>query len=299
MRAGATFLLLFISASAVLAQNLPLPVVTNSPVAIFRRLLTMQAVEREQFIAMRPTNSQPLLRAKVREYMALSDADREARLQALELRALLLPLMKLPEAERNAHMALLPPDKRKLVEERLRTWTVLPPDIAKDVLENEAAVRFFLQSQSSNEREAMLSHMSPQQRADLDKDIRRLEAMSPERRELAVRNVERYFALDDTQRKQTLDALSAQERALVTTALGRLSIMPPEQREQAVVGLRKFKSLSPTEQQQFLRTAQRWQSMPEKERQLWRELVARTKLSSPPPMPPSPETLKTRRISTK
>lgn len=293
--------LVVVSASAALAQTPPPPpipqTITNSPVAVFRRLLAMNESERGQFIGARPVEAQAYLRAKVQEYLALSPADREARLQSLELRALLLPLMKMSEAQRASQIELLPPDKRKLVEERLRTWAVLPPPLAKDVLENEAAVRFFLHSQSSSEREAMLSSMSPQQRSDLQRNIERLDALSPARREMAVRNVERYFAFDSKQREQTLSALSDQERALVTNALARLSTLPPDERGQAVEGLRKFKGLSLADQQQFLRSAQRWQSMPEKERQLWRELVARTRLTPPPPLPPSPEMLRPRRVS--
>jgi hypothetical protein len=276
----------------------PMPFVTNSGAHVFRRLVAMDENQREEFIEGRSKEAQVLLRAKVREYLALTAEDREVRLQALELRALLLPLMSMEESQRAAHVQFLPADKRKVVENRLRTWAILPPPLAKDVLENEAAVRFFLQSQSSTEREAMLGSMSPQQRADLQKNMARLEAMSPERREMAVRNVELYFALDSKQRDQTLSALSDNERAMVTNALTQLSVLPPTQRGQAVEGLKKFKGLSAADQQQFLRGAARWQSMPEKERQLWRDLIARTRLSPPPPMPPSPGSLRPQRIST-
>ncbi|HMJ91113.1 MAG TPA: DUF3106 domain-containing protein [Candidatus Acidoferrum sp.] len=275
----------------------PLPVFTNTGLHSFRRLLAMNEAEREAFIVGRSKEAQPILRAKVPEYLALTAEAREARLQSLELRALLLPLMSMAEPQRTLHLQTLPPEKRKVVEERLRTWTILPTPLAKDVLENEAAVRFFLQSQSSTEREAMLTNMSPQQRVELQKSMARLDAMPPERREMAVRNVERYFALDAKERDQTLSALSDRERAMVTNALERLSILPPEQRGPAVEGLKKFKGLSAAEQQQFLRGAARWQLMPEKERQLWRDLVTRTRITPPPPMPPSPEMLRPRALS--
>ena len=118
--------------------------------------------------------------------------------------------------------------------------------------------------------------------------------MSDARREITARNVKKYFALEAPERSDALASLNTTERGMVTNAFARLSILPPQQRGLAVEGLRKFKALSPAEQEEFLRSATRWQAMSEKERQLWRQLVSRTRLM-PPPLPPIPQSSVPRR----
>jgi hypothetical protein len=299
-------LLLFASAMIAFAQESSLPILptraalTNNSVQVFRRLLAMNESEREQFIKSRPSASQPFLRAKVQEFLALDTTERERRLQSLELRALLLPLMSMPAEERSRYVQTLPEDMRKLVEDRLRIWIILPPPLAKDVLENEYAVRFFLDLQTSTNRQELLSSMSPHQKTQLAAGIEKLNQMSPARRDLMAYHVQRLFELDAREREQTLSALSDHERALVTNALARLSTLPAGEREQAVEGLRKFKGLSETEQKQFLRSAERWKALSEKDRQVWRALVAHTRSIMPtslPPMPPSPEQIRPKRIT--
>lgn len=298
MTALRVILLVLVCASLAQAQlppTPPPPVFTNTPVVVFRRLLAMDEGEREKFIGSRAKEAQPLLRAKVQEYLALPPATRESRLQSLELRALLLPLMSMSETDRAVQIAQLPPEKRKVVQGRLATWSIMPPPLAKDVLENEVAVRFFLDTVSAD-REELLRRMSPQQRAELESGIDRLNKLPEGRRQMAAENVARFFGSDSSNRAETLSALSDKERSLVTNALARLSKLAPEERTQAVAGLRKFKELSPVEQQQFLRSAARWQSMSEKDRQTWRELVARTRSVMMPP-PPMPADARTRRVS--
>ena len=51
-------------------------------------------------------------------------------------------------------------------------------------------------------------------------------------------------------------------------------------------GFKKFAELSPVERAEFLKTADRWRTMSEKDRILWRKIVAL--LQSPPPPPPLP-----------
>lgn len=267
----------------------PLPVITNSPVQIFRRLLAMTEQERQQYLAARSPESQAVIREKLKEFLALDSLQREARLQSLELRALLLPLMNAPASNRAEYLAALPAQKRKLVEDKLRVWDILPPPLRDDVLANEKAVRFLTQVRSGENAEQLMSGMSSAQRTQLEKEVTRFNELPEARREITTRNVEKFFGLDAPQRSHALSSLTANERAVVTNAVARLSILPPPKRELAVEGLKKFKLLSPAEQQEFMRTAARWQSMTEKERDLWRQLVARTRPPLPPPMPPPPK----------
>jgi hypothetical protein len=264
----------------------PIPVVTNSPVQLFRRLLAMSDGEREQFLAARSPESQAIIRGKLKEFVALPADAREARLQSLELRAWLLPLMNMPPANRAAYLEALPSDKRALVQDRLRTWDIMPPPMRDDILENEMAIRFLTQVRGGAKSEELLSGMSPQQRNDLEKGLARLNDMPAQRREVTARNVEKFFGLEAPQRSEAIATLTEKERGVVSNAVVRLSILPPLQRELAVEGLKKFKALPPAEQEEFLRSAARWQAMTEKERQLWRQLVARTRVVPQPPMPP-------------
>ena len=49
----------------------------------------------------------------------------------LQLRCDLIPLMHLLPTNRTARLAAIPEDDRKLVEDRLREWDILPPDLRK------------------------------------------------------------------------------------------------------------------------------------------------------------------------
>jgi hypothetical protein len=186
---------------------------------------------------------------------------------------------------RAAYLAALPADKRKLVEDRLRTWDILPPPLRDDVLANEKAVRFLTQVRSGEKAEELMRGMSSEQRTELQQRVDDYNKLPESRREITARNVEKFFGLEAEQRSETLSSLTDRERTVVTNAVARLSILPPTKRELAVEGLRKFKALSPAEQQEFMRTATRWQNMTEKERELWRQL---TRPPMPPPMPPGP-----------
>jgi hypothetical protein len=59
--------------------------------------------------------------------------------------------------------------------------------------------------------------------------------------------------------------------------------LPPKQRVLCLRNYAKFAGMSSTERAEFLKTAEKWSKMSPKERQAWRDLVARV-----PMMPPSP-----------
>jgi len=259
----------------------PAPIGVAAPTQIFRRLLAMTDAEREQFLAQKGTNVQAFLRGKVQEYLALSQSEREARLQALELRAYMLPLMKMPAVSRQAHLESIPADRRKDVEQRLRLWDIMPPPLKNDVLQNETAIRIFVQSRASGTPENPAG-LTPQQRDEYEA----WKALPPERREHMIAHFDTFFGLDPNKQRRTLGILSDTERARLQPTLAALDGMTKTQREEVVEGFKKFKGLSPSEQHEFLRTAARWQAMTEKERDLWRHLAVQLRNTPPPPMPP-------------
>ena len=82
------------------APNPPAVSMNNAATELWRRVLAMTESDREAFITSKPAAAQDYLRGKVKEYLALSPADREARLRGLEMRAMMLPLMKMPYSTR-------------------------------------------------------------------------------------------------------------------------------------------------------------------------------------------------------
>ncbi len=262
-----------------------------APTEVFRKLLAMGEAERASFIAAKPEASQQILRAKVKEYLTLAPAAREARLQSLELRWYMLPLMKLPGAERARAMTALPEDKRSLVEPRLRTWDILPPPLKLEVLENESVVRFFVQAQESGtSHEELLRTLSPAQRAQMESDFGRWTNVPPARRERMFANVDRFFGqLDPKARTKTLRKLDEPERAQMQRTLKTFEGLPEAQRQRLVDGFKKFKDLAPADRQAFLKSADQWQTMSDKDRQLWRLIINQTRRPPALPIPPFPQ----------
>src|ERR1051325_7567036 len=102
----------FCGVMAALLAGLPLfaqPVPTNGqqklppmpPTPIdFRKLLAMNAAERETVLATRTQQQRDVLIEKIREYESLPAAEREARLCSLQLRLYLRPLLEVPSSNR-------------------------------------------------------------------------------------------------------------------------------------------------------------------------------------------------------
>src|SRR2546426_999281 len=120
----------------------PAPPATKSPVDTFRELLAMNAAERRDFLTNRSPESRKLILAKVREYDTLSPDQRDLRLRATELRWYLLPLMQASRTNRAEQLAAIPVEVRKLVEDRIQLWDMLPPELQKELLDNEAIIQF-------------------------------------------------------------------------------------------------------------------------------------------------------------
>ena len=82
--------------------TLPPPLPSQTPVDYFRQILDMTPEERDKSLASRSESSRLFLQGKLKEFQALAPAVREARLQTLQLRWLVLPLMKAPADQRPA-----------------------------------------------------------------------------------------------------------------------------------------------------------------------------------------------------
>jgi hypothetical protein len=272
----------------------PLPPVppSKSPVAFFRDLLAMNLVERKQALTNRSPENQKLILAKVREYSAMNPDRREERLQVTELRWYLLPLMTAPATNRAAQLASVPPRSRQFVEDRLREWDKLPSDVQKELLANEATIRYFteIEGLTDEQRRKILEGMSPARRQKLQEGIEQWNRRPEGQRRKMINRFNQFFDLTPADKEKALRTLSGPERRQIEKTLMTFGNLPPDQRAKCVRAIEKYTSLSLEERQQFLKNAERWKSLPPSQRQAWRDLV--NKLPPPlplnlPPLPPS------------
>jgi Protein of unknown function (DUF3106) len=271
-------------------NNLPMSARPKSPVALFRQLLTMTPEERESFLTNRPLQIREAILAKVAEYEALDPNERELRLRATELRWYLLPLMHDSPSNRAVGLAMVPQDIRDLVKSRLDQWTILPPELQQEFLENEEALHYFAHLDVSNS-------MTLQKITPPGSELARWTAMTEAQRNQIAANVDQFFALTPEEKQAALDTLSDVERQQMEKTLQAFDRLPSDQREECERAFAKFASMSASEKQEFLRNAARWSQMSPADRQAWRDLVANVPQWPPLPqgfiMPPPPPPLPT------
>jgi hypothetical protein len=264
----------------------PIPPVPTPPVDVFRELLAMNLEERKQALMERPVSHRRILMAKLREYDLLPAEQRELRLRVTELRWHLIPLMKLPPAERGPRLERLSEDDRRILLPRLEEWDRLSPAARQQLLEHEATIHYFLQLESSTpaQREALLQEMSPARREKLETDLERWRAYPAEERQRMYGQFQQFFELTEREQEKTLNTFSDAERRQMEKTLDKFAQLAPEQRRRCLESFSKFANMSPLERRKFLRNAERWQAMTPSERQAWRQLVDH--LPQVPPLPP-------------
>jgi predicted Fe-S protein YdhL (DUF1289 family) len=248
----------------------------------------MNAAERKLALTNRSPESRSQILAKVREYESLKPDDRELRLRVTELRWYLRPLMTAPATNRAARLALIPEPNRKLVEDRLREWDEVPPDVQKELFGLEPTLQYFseIEGRSDQQRHQILTNISPARREMLEKGIQQWDAMSEDQRRSTLNRFNQFFQLTTPEKEKALQTLSEPERRQIEKTLQTFGSLPPTQRAQCIRSFAKFASLSLEERQQFLKNAERWKLMSPGERQAWRQLVGR--LPPPPPRRPPP-----------
>jgi len=268
-----------------LAQPPQLPPL-RSPVDFFRDLLSKNPADRLASLTNRPTESQKLILAKVKEYEALSPDQRELRLRVTELHYFLVPLMSTPATNRAAQLAVIPADVRKLVEDRLQQWDALSRESQAELLQNEATLRTLtdMVAQAPSHQQEIVTNLSAAQKTELEAGIRRWQALSDDQRRVIIERFNRFFDLTPPEREKTLSTLSDAERQQLDRTLVTFGKLSPSQRAQCVRAYDKFANLSAEERQRFLKGAERWGLMSPSQRQLWRDLVYG--LSHEPPLPP-------------
>jgi hypothetical protein len=273
--------------SPLLAQkpaNAPAPVKTvslsvrkQSPVDFFRQLLALTPDERNAFMTNRPPEIRARILAKVAEYEALAPNERELRLRATELRWYLMPLLSESPTNRAARLAFIPPDVREIVHDRLTEWSILPPTLQQEFLENENILRYFSRMDTSN------NPAENSGRAPSEAERTRWNALpEPEQRQVLA-GFNQFFDLTPDEKQAALNTLSEAERRQMGKTLQAFDKMPPNQRAECVNAFAKFASMNEKDKTEFLKNAERWSAMSPAERQAWRDLVVNV-----PQWPPLP-----------
>jgi hypothetical protein len=267
----------------------PSPVFGQSPVDFFRALLKMTPKERETALTGQPPERMRGLLAKVAEYEALPVEERNVRLRLVSLRFYLPPLMRMSAGDRSPALAMVPPEDRPLVQERLRRWDRVAPALQTEFLANEATVQYFLRLEYSSAREkpALLKALREGVGPQVEGALATWNAYPPDRRRQIYDTFHRFFELSESEREKTLGSLGEAERRQMEASLQSFAALPEAERNRCIESFRKFASLSEAERAEFLHNVGRWKQMTAEERQTWRDLVE--KLPAVPPLPPGME----------
>ena len=265
------------------AGGVQFPPLPKPQVTYFRELLALGPGELERELATIAEPARGRLRAKLQEYTALAADEREARLRATELRSYLAPLLRMPPSIRRVQVALIPDKYRTMVEEGLKLWDALTPEIQREAQASEWTIRYILQNQfaSAFPKASMMNKPPLPQREKLEEQLASWLALPPEQRKRMCYRFQQFFELSPREKEKILGAFPEAERGEMDKTLQAFEKLAPDQRVLCVSAFSKFADMTPENRAQFLKNAERWKETPPDDRQTWRSIV--TKL---PPLPP-------------
>src|SRR5205823_12291521 len=153
--------------------------------------------------------------------------------------------MQTPPTNRVAQLAVVPEDLRLLVEERLKLWDALTPDIQTELRTNELMIRHLGRpplppSQFEND-------LSPALRQKLNQQLGAWLLLPLAKRQRMCDRFERFFDLPSSEKEKTLGALSDTERREMENTLKAFEKLPSEQRHVCVNSFRKFANMTSEE----------------------------------------------------
>jgi hypothetical protein len=217
----------------------------------------------------------------LRQYDALRPDDLELRLQVTELRWYLMPLLRAPATNRQEQLATVPKENRQLIEDRLQAWDGLTPEMQKELLDNEATLRYLCELPS---QKSSLANVSSNRVQQLEQGLALWHNMPEEQKKRLLARFDQMFGLTDHEKEKVLKTLSEPERQAIDKTLRRFGSLSPAQRTECIQSFEKFTNLTTEERQKFLKNAERWKLMSPDERHQWKEVVQ--KLAPQPPAPP-------------
>ena len=270
----------------------PVPVLV-SRVEPFRQLLAADVGEREKLLALRPVEQREQFRQALRDYDSLAPAERERRLQALELRFQLTYLIPLAAEVRTQAVARLPAASQPLVRDGLDYWNRSSPEVQKQLLASGQLLKDFITRIVS-----IVINRPPMPAGVVSTNLwRARRAVSswnslPESKRTAVRLAFGRM-LESGSTETAAGVFPPAERDDMKQVLERYQHLSPSGKRLCLDSLGKLLKMSPEELQVFLRSAEEWQKISPKDREAWRNLVKKSPVFPPPPpgyrRPPLPE----------
>ncbi|MFT6562090.1 MAG: hypothetical protein ACJAX6_000468 [Limisphaerales bacterium] len=273
----------------ILAMGVPVgAMAASSPFAAFKKIVSLPEAEREAAVGKLKISSErhrKLVQAKVLEYAAMPEAERDRKLDALDFRWHLMPIMKTAKTDRAKRLASVPERFRTDIKRRLTGWDQLDARVRADLLKNESFFRYLSSfGRGHQSRVALTNHMekmSARLREGLEGRITTWrEKPKPDRRRM-TRQFHHFFDMPVAEQERTLSHLSSRERARMEASLAQFKVLSRAQRELVIRSFEKLANMSQSERAGFFLNNERWNDMNEAERKKWRTLVTQM-----PPLPP-------------
>jgi hypothetical protein len=283
MKARSVIMLVMFAVNLTAAEPME-PPMPPSPIAEFRRWLESPE-ERKVALAKRSPEKRQQLENKINEYIALQPIERERRLSATELQWYVTQIISLPKSKRDEGLRQVSIIWQPMVMERLSTWDKMPPDLQSEARQHRLAMEYV--SAPANKQDAVLKTLPPTERVALMQRVAQWKILPAVERERLDERLGAFFKMRMEQQQQTLNNFSDDERKSMEAALASFRTLTPEQREVCIRSFMKladkFAAMDQTQRIAFLKNAERWQEMPQKDRDMWRQIVAIV-----PPMPAAP-----------
>jgi hypothetical protein len=263
----------------------PSALVLQPPLKFFRELLAMAPAERERQFAIWPPAKLPALRAKIREYEAMTPQAREESLTATDLHWYLQLFFQPASTNSVVQLSQVPEPYRQMVSERLTQWKMLPPPMRQEVLAHESTRDFFLVG-SRAQTNIVAPQMIP---PPLRLELLRLDELPPEQRRQTYANFRNFFELTVSEKQAVLNALPADQRQKLEKTISGIDRLPREQRDLALRTLNQLAGFTDEQRGEFFKNMGRWKQLSPDEQQLWLKLA--NLLPPLPPMAPRPPPL--------
>lgn len=267
-----------------------------TPIAEFRTWLTNSPADRKMALARRSETARKAIEAKLEEYSGLTEAERERRLGALELRWYLRPLMQTAPGtpQRAEALQRVPVYWHPIVKERISEWDKMGAALQKEVLDHELTMQFL--SSAPQAQQAVLQAMNPAERDSFEKRAKQWKILSATERASIDNRLGRFFSMDAERQERALNGnnFPAEERQEMEKTLKAFRELPIDQRQECIESFGKFASMSREERIAFLKNVERWQAMTPEDRDKWRKVVKKVPdrpplpqgfIPNPPPMP--------------
>lgn len=260
----------------------------DSPFAKFKLIVALPEAQRALAIQELNVSSErhrKVVQAKLSEYAAMPEAERNRKLNALDFRWHLVPLMKMDQAERGTRLASVPERYWEDINHRLAGWDNLEARTRAELLKNESLFRYMSSFGRGREsRIALTNHigkMPAKLRESVEKRIADWRGKPKQDRRQMTRQFHRFFDLRPTEQEKALRHLPRRERAKMEASLRRFKSMSTTQRELVIKSFDRLAEMTQAQRTSFFQNSQRWNEMNDKERKQWRTLVREM-----PPLPP-------------